>query len=116
MGFFDIGLQEIILILVVVLIVVGPQRLPEIATKLGKMVRNFRKMTANLTVEMKKAMDVEQEAEEVKKAAGEVKKTAGEIKQTLDEGAKGIKKAIDTETGETKKTAEKIKKTLDTGG
>ena len=38
-----IGLQELILILVVALLVFGPQKLPEIGKALGKGLREFKK-------------------------------------------------------------------------
>jgi Tat protein translocase TatB subunit len=40
---FNIGPQELLLILVLALLVVGPQRLPEIARTIGKGVRELRK-------------------------------------------------------------------------
>ncbi len=40
---FGIGFQEVLLILVVVLLVVGPQKLPELAKTLGKGLRAVRK-------------------------------------------------------------------------
>lgn len=39
---FGIGFQELLLILVVALIVLGPQRLPEVAKSLGKFYREIR--------------------------------------------------------------------------
>ncbi len=39
---FGIGMQELLLILVVVLVVFGAKRLPEIGGGLGKAIRNFR--------------------------------------------------------------------------
>lgn len=41
---FDVGLLEILLILVVALIVIGPDRLPEVARGLGKAFRVLRKL------------------------------------------------------------------------
>lgn len=49
MGFFDIGIIEIMIILAVILLVVGPEKLPGYARQLGKIIRNFRKITSNLT-------------------------------------------------------------------
>lgn len=40
---FNIGPLELIVILVVALLVVGPQRLPEIGRSIGKGIREFRK-------------------------------------------------------------------------
>lgn len=39
----DIGLQEFIVILVVALLAVGPQRLPDFTTKIGRCVADIRR-------------------------------------------------------------------------
>ncbi len=39
---FGIGMQELLIILVLVLIVFGAKRLPEIGSGLGKAIRNFK--------------------------------------------------------------------------
>jgi len=45
---FDIGFLEILLIIVVALIVIGPKRLPEVAQMLGRCMAKARKMMAEL--------------------------------------------------------------------
>ena len=40
----NIGPQELILILIVALVVVGPQRLPELGRTIGRALREFRKI------------------------------------------------------------------------
>lgn len=40
---FDLGMGEITLILVVAVVVFGPEKLPEVSRALGKGVREFRK-------------------------------------------------------------------------
>src|SRR5215218_1420345 len=42
---FNVGAGELVLILVVALIILGPQRLPELARGLGKFMREFRRQT-----------------------------------------------------------------------
>ncbi|NMO21254.1 Sec-independent protein translocase protein TatB, partial [Pyxidicoccus fallax] len=42
---FNIGAGEMVLILVVALLVLGPQRLPELARGIGKFMREFRRQT-----------------------------------------------------------------------
>ncbi len=44
-----LGMQEIVLILVIMLIVFGPKKLPEMAKELGKAYQEFRKASANIT-------------------------------------------------------------------
>ena len=43
MDFFGVGLLEVVLILVVFLIVLGPQKVPEMGAKLGKLIRQAQK-------------------------------------------------------------------------
>ena len=45
---FGLGMGEIIIILVLALILLGPQKLPEAAKQLGKGLREFRKATDEL--------------------------------------------------------------------
>lgn len=44
----DAGLSEIALILLLALIIVGPKRLPEVASKIGHWVSQFKKMQQSL--------------------------------------------------------------------
>lgn len=45
---FNIGWAELIIILVIVLVIFGPKRLPEVGRSLGKGIREFRKSTTEL--------------------------------------------------------------------
>jgi sec-independent protein translocase protein TatB len=40
---FDIGLQELIIIFVVALLVIGPEKLPEFSRTIGKWVNEIKK-------------------------------------------------------------------------
>lgn len=45
---FNIGWAELVIILVIVLVIFGPKRLPEVGRSLGKGIREFRKSTSEL--------------------------------------------------------------------
>ena len=61
---FGIGTPELLVILVVALIVLGPERLPEIARVLGKAMAELRRATGGLTEELHNArIMLEQEAQ-----------------------------------------------------
>src|SRR5215468_10913774 len=45
---FGLGMGEIMLILVVALLVLGPQKLPDAAKQIGKAIRELRRHTQNL--------------------------------------------------------------------
>ncbi|MFI5366236.1 MAG: Sec-independent protein translocase protein TatB [Candidatus Binatia bacterium] len=52
---FGIGTPELLVILVVALIVLGPERMPEIARALGKAMAELRRATSGLTDELQNA-------------------------------------------------------------
>jgi Tat protein translocase TatB subunit len=67
---FGIGMPELLVILVVALIVLGPKRLPDVAKALGKGLAEFRKATADLTDELRSAQTmIEREARDTERAA-----------------------------------------------
>jgi TatA/E family protein of Tat protein translocase len=61
---FGIGMPEMILILAVALIVIGPKKLPDLAKSLGKALGEFKKATSDL----KESMQIDTELKEVKTA------------------------------------------------
>jgi TatA/E family protein of Tat protein translocase len=46
---FGMGMTELLVIFAVALLVLGPKRLPDLASGLGKAIREFRKATRDLT-------------------------------------------------------------------
>ena len=69
---FGIGMPELIVILVVALVVLGPKRLPEVARSIGKAVAEFRRQSTEVMEEFQSQMRVEEDAQrraEAKKAA-----------------------------------------------
>ena len=91
MNFFGIGIPELLLILVIALVVFGPERLPEIGRSIGKAVRDFRQMSAGFTSEWQ---EMSKELEEV---ASEVQRGVKEVEADLGELESDIKKAAEIE-------------------
>ncbi len=57
MGFLGIGSWEVILVLILALILLGPSRLTETAKTLGKIVRSIKKTSADFTAAVTREMD-----------------------------------------------------------
>ena len=65
---FGIGVPELLVILVVALLVLGPKRLPDVAKALGKGLAEFRKATSDLTDELRSAQTmIEREARDTER-------------------------------------------------
>ena len=69
---FGIGMPEMILILAVALIVIGPKKLPDLAKSLGKAMGEFKKATSDL----KDSMQIDTELKEVKSTFDDIGKEA----------------------------------------
>jgi Tat protein translocase TatB subunit len=59
---FGLGMPEILVILVVALVVLGPKRLPELARTLGKAMAEFRRQSSDIMDEFQQQMRVDEEA------------------------------------------------------
>jgi Tat protein translocase TatB subunit len=56
---FNIGPEEMILMLVVALVFLGPNRLPEVARQIGKGLREFRSLTSRARQELMDNVDLD---------------------------------------------------------
>ena len=67
---FGIGAPELMVILVVALLVLGPKRLPELARGLGRTMGEFRRATSGITEELDNArVMLEDEVRQAEKTA-----------------------------------------------
>ena len=57
---FNVGAGELIVILLIALIVLGPDRLPDAARKMGRFVAQVRQMSNGFQTEMRQAMNVDE--------------------------------------------------------
>ncbi len=75
---FGLGMQELIIILVIVLVLFGATRLPQIGEGIGKAIRNFKKSVSEpdeIDVTPKKPLSGEKKEEKEEKEEGTSKKS-----------------------------------------
>ena len=70
MEFLGIGYQELLLVFVLLLVVVGPERLPAMAYQIGKAVRTMQKYARAVRDEFKDEFDFVED--QVKTVRGEI--------------------------------------------
>jgi sec-independent protein translocase protein TatB len=75
---FDVGFAELLLLSIIGLVVLGPEKLPRVARTLGSLTRKARSSWLNL----KRSIEAEMRAEELKQP---LKKFHDEIKSTVDD-------------------------------
>lgn len=73
---FGIGFPELLVILVVALIVLGPKRIPDVARSLGRGLAEFRRATGEITDEFRTAQS--QIEEEYRRTRAEAMGTPGQ--------------------------------------
>jgi sec-independent protein translocase protein TatB len=64
---FDIGFWEIIVILVILLLVVGPERMPTVARTIALWIRKARRLVAQVKQEVEQELQAEELRQSLKK-------------------------------------------------
>lgn len=77
---FDVGFTELLLLALVGLVVVGPERLPRLARTMGGYVRKAKEAWHNLKIQIESEID----AQDIKQDVAQIKSEVSEIKQELD--------------------------------
>jgi sec-independent protein translocase protein TatB len=96
---FDIGFPELVLVAIVGLLVIGPERLPEALRTLGLWLGRMRRSFTAVKNEIEKEIGMDEvrrqlhnEAimEEMKRIESEVKATASDVHKTMNDTANSI--------------------------
>ena len=92
---FGIGMPELLLLLAIALIVIGPKKLPDLAKSLGRAMREFKKATN----EFKESIQIDEDLSDVKKAFDDL---GGDIKDSvsLKKDSAEFKRPDDSDSGE----------------
>ncbi|MDZ7664637.1 MAG: twin-arginine translocase TatA/TatE family subunit [Desulfotignum sp.] len=93
---FGLGMPEILLILAIALIVIGPQKLPELAKTLGRAMGEFKRSAQDL----KRSIDMDTTLQDVKSSTTDLKDTIKDTRHKKND------KKDSTETDTTEESEE----------
>jgi sec-independent protein translocase protein TatB len=87
---FDIAFSEILVIAVVALVVIGPERLPKVARTLGHMFGRLQRYVN----EVKADINREMELDELRKLQSEVQSAARDIESSMTNAAREVESGV----------------------
>ena len=95
MDFLGIGLPELIVVLIIAVVVVGPKRLPEVAVQLARLIRQLRGYATDVTSQMRSELDeLTREYEQVRKDLQEFRESATrEVQSVIGEVDRATREA-----------------------
>jgi len=89
---FGIGMPELLLLLAIALIVVGPKKLPELAKALGRGLAEFKKATN----ELKESLETNTEFSELKQSFDDIQETVVDASIPADPNDEAETDEVDT--------------------
>lgn len=87
---FDIGFSEIVVIAVVALIVIGPERLPKTARTLGLLFGRLQRYVNDVKADIGREMELD----ELRKLQREVQTAATDLKSSVESAAQGVETSV----------------------
>src|SRR5438034_449006 len=87
---FDVGITEIMVIAVVALIVIGPERLPRVARTIGTLLGRAQRYVNDVKAEVNREMELE----ELRKLQAQMQSAARDIQQTVSSAGADVQSAV----------------------
>lgn len=113
---FDLGFQEVFLIGIVALVVVGPERLPAVAANIGRWIGKTRRFVAGVKSDFAKEL----ESGDLHKILGDQKEQINELRSIVDSTRKELESSTTDAVASAKAKLDSAKKltteSLDTTG
>jgi sec-independent protein translocase protein TatB len=100
---FDIGFSEIVVIALVALIVIGPERLPKTARMLGHLFGRLQRYVNEVKADINREMELDELRrlrQEVKGAASDFERSVQSVASDFHSGVRNVEQQLN-QTGET---------------
>ncbi|MBI2957225.1 MAG: twin-arginine translocase TatA/TatE family subunit [Chloroflexi bacterium] len=97
MDFLGLGTGELVVVLIVALIFVGPERMVGVARSLGQWTRRIGQAGKEFTSQLEKEVEFDKTAKELKVAAGKGGETLSGLSQRLNQAGREVNRQINEE-------------------
>jgi sec-independent protein translocase protein TatB len=87
---FDIGFSELIVIGIVALVVIGPERLPRVARTTGLLLGRLQRYVADVKADIGRELQLE----ELKKLQAEVQQSAHDLERSITDEMRSIERDV----------------------
>jgi sec-independent protein translocase protein TatB len=87
---FDVGFSELMVIAVVALIVIGPERLPKVARTAGHLLGRLQRYVNDVKSDINREMQLE----ELKKLQGQLQDSARSFESSIQQGLASTEKSL----------------------
>ncbi|WP_457564681.1 Sec-independent protein translocase protein TatB [Caminibacter sp.] len=87
---FDIGSTEFLFIIIIAIIVLGPDKLPEALKTTGKFIGKIKRMWRDATADIRREIELEEMKEEMQKYKEELRK----LQEKVEKDTKEINSAL----------------------
>jgi sec-independent protein translocase protein TatB len=88
---FDVSFSELMLIGVIALIVIGPERLPKVARTIGHLVGRAQRYVSDVKTDIQREMDLD----ELNNLKGQMQEAAQSVKSSMQDATESLRKPLD---------------------
>ena len=88
---FDIGFSELIVIAIVALVVIGPERLPKVARTAGHLLGRLQRYVNDVKADISREMQID----EIKKLQAEMQESARSFERSISSEVKAVEQLVD---------------------
>jgi sec-independent protein translocase protein TatB len=98
---FDIGFSELMVIAVVALIVIGPERLPKVARTVGHLFGRMQRYVNDVKADISREMALD----DLRKLQANIQETANSLEQSMNQEVRAVESGLNQIAGDAQSTA-----------
>jgi sec-independent protein translocase protein TatB len=107
---FDVSFSELMLIGVIALIVIGPERLPKVARTIGHLVGRAQRYVSDVKTDIQREMDLD----ELNNLKGQMEEAANSVKSSMQDATDSLRKPLDEAQQALKDASASVENLVDT--